>query len=145
MQARYSCKRTIALLIGIQMSRLDLQITMYTVDPRPTQIHKELHTEGTNTLYNMPPTFFDLGEARSYLDLVQGRIWHFSKTPSPFQALSSLSSLNKEGLFYFSARSRHFHPREGEKLISSSPNARKRTIPKLRNGESRFPKIQEHS
>jgi hypothetical protein len=59
------------------ISRLDLQAVSHTVDPRPTQIHKELHAEGAGTLENMPSIFSSLGEARMYLDLVQRRTWHF--------------------------------------------------------------------
>jgi hypothetical protein len=59
------------------ISRLDLQVVSHTVDPRPTQIHKELHAEGAGTLENMPSIFSSLGEARMYLDLVQRRTWHF--------------------------------------------------------------------
>lgn len=62
-----------------QMSRLDMQITMYTIDPRPTEIHRYLHKEGADTVYNMPSTFIDLADAKNYLDLIQKRIWHFSK------------------------------------------------------------------
>jgi hypothetical protein len=59
------------------ISRLDLQIVTYTIDPRPTQVHKELHTEGAGTIQNMPSSFSNLGEARMYLDLVQRRALHF--------------------------------------------------------------------
>ncbi|KAE9366095.1 hypothetical protein N431DRAFT_386210 [Stipitochalara longipes BDJ] len=59
------------------ISRLDLQIVSYTVDPRPTKVHKVLHTEGVGTIHNMPSSFSTLGEARIYLDLVQRRAWHF--------------------------------------------------------------------
>ncbi|PMD34625.1 hypothetical protein L207DRAFT_638157 [Hyaloscypha variabilis F] len=59
------------------ISRLDLQIVWYTVDPRPTQVHRDLHTEGAGTIHNMPSNFSTLGEARIYLDLVQRRTLHF--------------------------------------------------------------------
>lgn len=59
------------------ISRLDLQIVSYTIDPRPAHIHKELHLEGSGTIQNMPSSFSSLGEARIYLDLVQRRTWHF--------------------------------------------------------------------
>jgi hypothetical protein len=56
--------------------RLDIQ-TISFVDKRPLEYHKQLRTDGSVHISNMPPAFRTVDEARIYLDLIMRRVEHF--------------------------------------------------------------------
>ncbi|KUJ17486.1 uncharacterized protein LY89DRAFT_781684 [Mollisia scopiformis] len=58
-------------------ARIDLQIMQYSLDPRGMEDHLLLGYEGSEAIRNMPLQFASIGEARSYLILVDRRTWHF--------------------------------------------------------------------
>ncbi|CZR56639.1 uncharacterized protein PAC_06528 [Phialocephala subalpina] len=61
-------------------ARMDLQVMKYSVDPRATDVHQKLRLEGSDAITGMPTTFINTGEARTYLELVERRAWHFIAT-----------------------------------------------------------------
>jgi hypothetical protein len=57
--------------------RMEIQ-SMSVFDPRSTEVHMKLKTEGKETIEKMPKQFSSVEEARVYLDLVTRRLMHFN-------------------------------------------------------------------
>jgi hypothetical protein len=71
-------------------NHLDLQIsTIY--DPRPADAHRAAIREGLEAVKTMPPIFYDLSEAQSYLVAVMRRCHHFLATTWPSSETHALS------------------------------------------------------
>lgn len=79
---------------------------MSVFDPRPVVVHDTLKNEGQDVIQQMPTTFTSISQARVYLDLIQRRLMHFtrsindrptSKPVTPTTSPSSASSLPTPG------------------------------------------------
>lgn len=80
---------------------LDLQVCT-VFDVRPLDYHNDILDESVEDIKKMPANFYDLSEARKWLNLVMARAHHFLATTWPITETSSLTkdfvSMNAPGL-----------------------------------------------